>query len=458
MFPYSAAGHRADRRGDQRPGDQRAVHRRAAADPARLLRHVHPVARRRRRATARRSARLLGAGRLAPRGPRGDRGRAAAVGRARRSRSRACASCSTRSPTSGMVAEAPQEAREQIVHALRRLGPRGARRDHDAARADAVALLRAARPRHRPQPELGRDRLPGAAAPPPAEPKPLAVRRPEPAPSDDDRGRRLRRRLGRRRRRDRRRARRRPASRSACSRWAATTTRPTSTSSSSGPTSTSTCAAGRSRPPRARSRSWPAPSLGGGTVINWTELPAHLPLGARGVGARARARGPRRARLRPPPRRVWSASASTTRCSDLNGPHQRLKEGCEALGYDFQLDHPQRRPGAARPRAGRLHGLRRRTGLEALDPEDLPRRRARARRRPRRQLPRRADPGRGRARGRGRGRPTTGARRRDGAGSWSARRRSSSPAARSSRRRCCCARGSAARRSATTCACTRRAP
>src|SRR5206468_3014581 len=27
----------------------------------------------------------------------------------------------------------------------------------------------------------------------------------------------------------------------------------------------------------------------------------------------------------------------TDSCSELNGPHQRLKEGCEALGWDFKL-------------------------------------------------------------------------------------------------------------------------
>ena len=31
-------------------------------------------------------------------------------------------------------------------------------------------------------------------------------------------------------------------------------------------------------------------------------------------------------------------------CSDLNGPHERLREACEKLGYDFRLDRPQRRP------------------------------------------------------------------------------------------------------------------
>ncbi len=32
-------------------------------------------------------------------------------------------------------------------------------------------------------------------------------------------------------------------------------------------------------------------------------------------------------------------------CSDLSGPHQRLKEACEKLGYRLRVDHPQYRPG-----------------------------------------------------------------------------------------------------------------
>jgi choline dehydrogenase-like flavoprotein len=34
---------------------------------------------------------------------------------------------------------------------------------------------------------------------------------------------------------------------------------------------------------------------------------------------------------------VWERLAVNDRCSDLNGPHQRLKEGCERLGYGFKL-------------------------------------------------------------------------------------------------------------------------
>jgi choline dehydrogenase-like flavoprotein len=34
---------------------------------------------------------------------------------------------------------------------------------------------------------------------------------------------------------------------------------------------------------------------------------------------------------------VWERVGVNDRCSDLNGPHQRLKEGCERLGYGFKL-------------------------------------------------------------------------------------------------------------------------
>ena len=64
--------------------------------------------------------------------------------------------------------------------------------------------------------------------------------------------------------------------------------------------------------------------------------------------------------------RSGSASASTTDCSDLNGPQQRMKEGAEALGWSFQTHRPQRRPGALRPGERRLHRLRRPVRLQAV--------------------------------------------------------------------------------------------
>ena len=264
MFPYSARGHPAGGRCDQPARHQRGVHGRAAAHPARPLRHPGPVAapavaegdvegRRRRR-----SPRLLGAGRLAPRRSRGDRGRAAGIGgdRGAARRPRLAARLARRAGDGpGGPARGPRAAHPRLL----RLGPRGARRHPHAARPDAVALLRPARPRHRAEPELGRDRLSGPPAPAPGGAE--AARR-SPARGrgrgDDDRGRRLRGRLGGRRRGDRRDPRRgRQAGLRARARRA-TSTRPTSTSSRSGATRTSTCAAGRSRRPRARSRSRPA--------------------------------------------------------------------------------------------------------------------------------------------------------------------------------------------------------
>ena len=170
MFPYSAEVTRQVGDAISAARDQRGVHGRAAAHPARLLRHADPVAAAAERATeGRRAGDPTGSGRGPPRtsgvpeaievallqsGPRGAARRPRLAARLAR-------------PSRGWSPEAPQEAREQLIHALRRLGPRGARRDPHAARADAVAVLRAPRPRHGPKSELGRDRLSGAAAPAP---------------------------------------------------------------------------------------------------------------------------------------------------------------------------------------------------------------------------------------------------------------------------------------------------
>ena len=91
-------------------------------------------------------------------------------------------------------------------------------------------------------------------------------------------------------------------------------------------------------------------ALGGGTLDQLAELPADDALGARAVGERVRARGRRRRRLR---RATWtrsgSGSASTTPARDLNGPHQRMKEGCEALGWHFGLITRNADPASTRP-------------------------------------------------------------------------------------------------------------
>ncbi|MDQ3103512.1 MAG: aldehyde dehydrogenase family protein [Actinomycetota bacterium] len=76
-------------------------------------------------------------------------------------------------------------------------------------------------------------------------------------------------------------------------------------------------------------------SLGGGTVLNWTnclrttdrvraQWAEHGLDGLDGPGYDAHMDA------------VWERISVTGECSDLNGPHSRLKEGCEARGYDWR--------------------------------------------------------------------------------------------------------------------------
>ncbi len=77
-------------------------------------------------------------------------------------------------------------------------------------------------------------------------------------------------------------------------------------------------------------------SLGGGTVLNWTNClrthdwvreewaNEHGLEGLDGSGYDAHMDA------------VWERLGVTDECSDLNGPHQRLKDGCEARGIDFR--------------------------------------------------------------------------------------------------------------------------
>ena len=220
----------------------------------------------------------------------------------------------------------------------------------EPARADAPAVLRAARPATGRNPNWEAIGYPGPRAAPPRrrgaeDDRDHAAR--APATLELDR-RRRRRRLRRRRRRDRRRARRRRARTSSCSRRAATTTRPTSTSSSCGPTRTSTARAASPQTADGSIALMAGSNLGGGTTVNWTNcLRTHAWVRER-VGARARPRGPRRRRVRrATSTRSSRASASPTRCSDCNGPNAAPAGGAASeLGYDFQRDHAQRRPRA----------------------------------------------------------------------------------------------------------------
>jgi choline dehydrogenase-like flavoprotein len=78
-------------------------------------------------------------------------------------------------------------------------------------------------------------------------------------------------------------------------------------------------------------------SLGGGTVINWQNCLRTFPW-VREEWAREHGLegldGPEYDRYMD---EVAERIGVTDSCSELNGPHQRLKQGCEVLGWDFQL-------------------------------------------------------------------------------------------------------------------------
>ena len=75
-------------------------------------------------------------------------------------------------------------------------------------------------------------------------------------------------------------------------------------------------------------------------------------------------------------------------CSDLSGPHERLKEACEKLGYDFGAITRNTDPATYTPETAAYIGFGDALGLEAVDGEDLPRGRAGQRRRDPRRSPR----------------------------------------------------------------------
>ena len=147
---------------------------------------------------------------------------------------------------------------------------------------------------------------------------------------------------------------------------------------------------------------------------------------------------------------VWTRLGVNDRCSDLNGPHERMRDGAAALGLVLQDRQPQRRPGRYSPESAGLHRVRGPHRRQARRPPDLPARRRRRGRPGDRRLP-------GGARAR-RGRPRRRRAADDDGAARCARGASSSPAARSSRPPCCCAPGSADRPSAATCTCTRWPP
>ena len=206
-------------------------------------------------------------------------------------------------------------------------------------------------------------------------------------------------------------------------------------------------------------RSSPAPAVGGGTVVNWTNcLRTHdwvREEWAREHGLEGLDGPEFDAHLDA----VWERLGVNADCSDLSGPHLRHEGGCREARLRLPADHPQRRPATCTTRRRRPTWASATVGLEAVDREDLPARRPARRRADHLRLPGRADPGRGRPRRRRRGglhrsgdaaataldgvdRPRAGGRRR-----LRLARVAGAAAALADRR---------ARRPATTCACTRR--
>ena len=245
--PLHRRGHRRGRRGDGGLAASELFDDAQRATLTVALRHLHPV------------AGATGGDGAGDRPGSGRAPRATSASR-RRSRSRCCRRGCRR--TSSRAARPARRARgRRDGRAAPAGGPRGDRpRLHrldprrssasDAAQHRPDPALRAARPRHRDQPELAGDGLPGTAgaAGRPTDERPTS--RSSRRRGADARRRRRDRRLRRRRRRDRRRAERGRQAGLRRSRWAATTTSPSSTGSSSGPT-------------RASSSTGPVPDRGG---------------------------------------------------------------------------------------------------------------------------------------------------------------------------------------------------
>ena len=78
-------------------------------------------------------------------------------------------------------------------------------------------------------------------------------------------------------------------------------------------------------------------SLGGGTVINWQNCLRTFPWVRREWAREHRLEGVDGPDYDRYLDQVMERIGATDSCSELNGPHQRLKEGCEALGWEFEL-------------------------------------------------------------------------------------------------------------------------
>jgi acyl-CoA reductase-like NAD-dependent aldehyde dehydrogenase/choline dehydrogenase-like flavoprotein len=78
-------------------------------------------------------------------------------------------------------------------------------------------------------------------------------------------------------------------------------------------------------------------SLGGGTVINWQNCLRTFPWVREQWGREYGLEGVDGPAFDRHLDQVMARIGVTDSCSELNGPHRRLKEGCEALGGDFKL-------------------------------------------------------------------------------------------------------------------------
>src|ERR671910_93414 len=98
-------------------------------------------------------------------------------------------------------------------------------------------------------------------------------------------------------------------------------------------------------------------SLGGGTTINWTNS-LRTPPWVREQWAREHGLegldGPEFDRHLDA---VLKRISATDAHSDLNGPQQRLKQGCDALGYDFRLTYRNTDPATYDPEAAGFMGF-----------------------------------------------------------------------------------------------------
>ena len=116
------------------------------------------------------------------------------------------------------------------------------------------------------------------------------------------------------------------------------------------PTRRCSGAAGRRRPPTCNVSLQAGTTLGGGTTINWTNCLRTKPWVREQWATEHGLEGVDGAEYDRHLDAVLERIGATDKCSDLNGPHQRMKEGAEQLGWSFRHDHPQRRPRQVPPR------------------------------------------------------------------------------------------------------------